>query len=124
MGSAARAARGRTGASCWQRSWEHREEAEGRNEKEKEKKKTREKRKREKKKREAPVGFVATVGSMRQLRRNATHAVRGEQRDETVIGAGVGTADRRGGFREIRSSDGKEFRIIELNDENNFEYYF
>ena len=112
MGSAACAARGRIGASCWQRSWEHREEAEGRKEKEKEKKKTREKRKREKKKREAPVGFAPTVGSMRQLRRNATHAVRGEQRDETVIGAGVGTADRREGFWEIRSSDGKGLEMI------------
>ena len=61
---------------------------------------------------------------MRRLRRNVTHAERGEQRDETVIGAGVGTAGRREGFREIRSSDGKGFRIIELNDENYFENYF
>jgi hypothetical protein len=81
--------------------------------KKKEKKRRKEKEEREEKEREwRSAGFVATIGSMRQLRWNVSHAERGEQRDETVIGAGVGMTDRREGFLEIRSSDGKGFRNV------------
>ena len=62
----------------------------------KEKKKRREIEEKERERRSA--GFAATVGSMRRLWRNTTHAEQVEQRDETVIGAGVGTADRWKGF--------------------------
>ena len=54
-----------------------------------------------------------------------THAERGEQRDETVIDAGVGTADRREDFREIRGSYGKGFRNnLSSTMKRNFENYF
>jgi len=74
---------------------EEKEEERRRREKKKRRKKGKKERKRKEKERERSAGFAATVGSMRRLRRNVTHAERGEQRDETVIGAGVGTADRR-----------------------------
>ena len=105
----------RVGArACVDESREKEREERRRREKrkeEKEKGKNEKKKKREEKERERrSVGFAATIGSMRRLRRNTMHAERGEQRDEMVISAGVGTADCREGFRKIRSSDGKGFR--------------
>jgi len=57
-----------------------REKEERRREKEKDKKKKEKRKKRGKggKEKETPAGFAATVGSMRWLRRNATHAKKGE----------------------------------------------
>jgi len=91
-------------------SSERREGKKERRRKERRREKEKEKRRKEKReKKGAPAGFAATVGSMRQHRRYVTHAKQGEQRDETVIGADVGAANRRKGLREIRSSDEKRF---------------
>ena len=81
---------------------------------------------RKRKKREMSVGFAATVRSACRGFSGKRHAQNEkEQRDETVIGTGVGMADRRKRFRDVGSSNGKRFwERFELNDEKSFENYF
>ena len=96
-------------ARCAARARQRRRKKEKGGKGKKKKKEKEEKGEKEKeKKRVAPTGFAAAVGHARAAafgRSAMSMWNEGKERDLTVIGTGVGTADRREKFREIRISD-------------------